>query len=332
MKYILLIPANHKNIGLFSDLEHRSDVQILTAEQKKVKNGALRFLKRVHTNYSLNRIIKLPLQHLWNKKIRFNIDPNEKYCIIYLDGALPRLNLEYLKKVSAMPNTRNVLVLINSMNASSLIMQEAKLLIGKLSWDGIYSFDPGDVKQYGFRPLGLSYYSMRDPVALLSQYPDGKPSDLYFTGGLKGGRDELILSVFKRLSDAGANVEYHLMVWGEKRMQKKLYKDKIDYFSDMKPYEELLAGIMRTKVILEIVQDGQSGPSLRYHEAVCYNRKLLSNNPEIVNFPYYDARYMRYFAKAEDIDPAWVMEECDVDYGYRGDFSPVNMLRLVAKD
>ena len=332
MKYILVIPVNHKNLGLFRDLENRSDVQIMVAQQKPVKNSVLKFVKRVHNNYSINRIVKLPLRHLWNQKIRFDLDANENYCMIYLDGALPRLDLNYLKRVFALPNTRNVLVLINSMNASSLMMQEAKPLFGQLAWDGIYTFDPGDVKQYGYLPLGLTYYSRRDPEELLRQYPDERRSDLYFTGGLKGGRDDLILSVFKRLDDAGADAEFHLMVWGEKRMQKKLYKEKIDYFSDMKPYEELLAGILRTKVILEIVQEGQSGPSLRYHEAVCYNRKLLSNNPEIVNFPYYDPRYMRCFSSAEEIDPAWVMEDCEVDYGYRGDFSPVNMLDLVARD
>ena len=108
--------------------------------------------------------------------------------------------------------------------------------------------------------------------------------------------------------------------------------DKIHYYIGWKSYEEVLGGVLRSKVILEILQEGQSGPSLRYYEAVCYNKKLLSNNPNIVHFPYYDSRYMRYFSSPEDIDIAWITEDCDVDYHYKGDFSPVNMLDLIKKD
>ena len=60
-----------------------------------------------------------------------------------------------------------------------------------------------------------------------------------------------------------------------------------------------------------------------------YNKKLLSNNPSIVNLPYYDPRWMRTFRTAEDIDLDWVRAVEPVDYGYRGDFSVENFFRRV---
>ena len=66
----------------------------------------------------------------------------------------------------------------------------------------------------------------------------------------------------------------------------------------------------------------QYGPSLRYFEAVCYNKKLLTNNPCVVDLPYYDPRYIQVFNNPSDIDIDWLREDCTVDYGYKGDFSP----------
>lgn len=332
MKYIVIIPRNHQNLGIFNDLEKRKDVRIIVAEQRPISNKLLKTLRRIHTHHGLNSIVNLPFKHIWDKKISFHLSRHEKYSIIVLDGALQRLNLKQLSGIMSNPDINGVLILINSMDAGSLSMAEAKPLIKKVNWNGIYSFDSADVKKYGFRELGFCYYSMHNALKLQKAYHDIELSDIYFTGGLKGGREELILSVFKCLNDAKVKTNFQLMYWGKKRFTKKPYMDKIHYYIGWKSYEEVLGGVLRSKVILEILQEGQSGPSLRYYEAVCYNKKLLSNNPNIVHFPYYDSRYMRYFSSPEDIDIAWITEDCDVDYHYKGDFSPVNMLDLIKKD
>ena len=69
-----------------------------------------------------------------------------------------------------------------------------------------------------------------------------------------------------------------------------------------------------------------TGLSLRPYEAVCYNRKLLTNNKSILDFPYYDSRYMQYFETVEEIDWDWVKEDIPVDYGYDCKFSPMRLL------
>ena len=93
------------------------------------------------------------------------------------------------------------------------------------------------------------------------------------------------------------------------------------------PYKTVLNNLQNSKCILEILRDKQRGPSLRYFEAVCYNKKLLTNNPAIIDFPYYDERYMRVFSKPEDIDINWIKEDIsNVDYHYKGDFSPTKLI------
>ena len=329
MKYIIVIPSNHHQLGLFRDLEGRPDTEILVARPKKIRNVFLKLVQRVHNHHALNSIVRLPFRQIWDEKIRFKLDENGNYCIVYLDGSLLHLDRNYLDKVFRMENTRNVLVLINSLNAASLSMMEVKPMIGQFKWDAIYTFDPEDARTQNYRELGCCYYSMRDPAELLQKYPCETMNDVYFTGGLKGARDEMILSMFKKLDDAGLKADFHLMYWGKKRLQKKLYADKIHYFTDWMSYENVLAGVLRSKVIIEILQEGQNGPSLRYYEAVCYNKKLLSNNPHIVNFPYYDPCYMKHFSSLDDIDLEWIAEDTKVDYHYKGDFSPIHLLELV---
>lgn len=57
-----------------------------------------------------------------------------------------------------------------------------------------------------------------------------------------------------------------------------------------------------TNCILEILQEGQYQQSIRYFEAIIYNKKLLTNNKNVKNLPYFDERYMRYFSSITDID------------------------------
>ena len=77
---------------------------------------------------------------------------------------------------------------------------------------------------------------------------------------------------------------------------------------------------------MEILQKGQTGPTLRYFEAVCYNKKLLTNNPHIVNFPFYKPEWMKIYQKPEDIDINWLKEKEQIDYGYNGEFSPTKLI------
>ena len=92
------------------------------------------------------------------------------------------------------------------------------------------------------------------------------------------------------------------------------------------PYSEVVEKNKASNCILEIISSGQSGASLRYYEAVCYNKKLLTNNKNVVNLPFYNPDYIHVFEKPEDIDWDWVKERIQVDYHYDGRFSPTHLI------
>lgn len=94
------------------------------------------------------------------------------------------------------------------------------------------------------------------------------------------------------------------------------------FMGGWKPYEEVIQSVVNTNCILEVMQDNQEGATLRYLEAVVYNKKLLTNNKSITTFPFYNPQYMKIFETVDDIDINWIKNQDVVDYGYKDEFSP----------
>lgn len=331
MEYLLFYPDSHQHLGLFEDLKGMPNIEMDRIGLKKINSRVLQGIRRLHISWTINKHVALPLKTIWYTKPEIELDDSKQYCIIVMDGAMKGLQPKVLNNWFSRENVRGVLVLINSMDASSVAILELKDKFSKVQWDAVYSFDPADVKKYEYSYLGTCYYSLHDLEAAHKQFPDEQKSTVYYTGGLKGGREELILSVFDMLQNNGVSLNFNLAISGERRLREKPFSETINYYSGgWFPYERVLSGIDQTKIILDVHQKGQTGPSLRYYEAVCYNKKLLSNNPAITMLPYYDPRYMKVFCDTEDIDINWIKEDVNVDYHYKGEFSPVHMLDVVA--
>ncbi len=330
MEYLLFYPDSHQHLGLFEDLKSAPNVRMENIGLKKIDNRMLRNIRRFHISWTINKHVPLPLKSIWYTNPEMELEGSRQYCMIVMDGAMKGLSSKKLNELFAKENIRGVLVLINSMDAESIAVLELKDKFKQVKWDEIYSFDPADVDKYGYTYLGTNYYSKHDLEAARKQFPDEPESTVYYTGGLKGGREELILSVFDRLQRNEISTNFNLSISGERRLQAKPFSESIHYYSGgWIPYERVLSGVDQTKVILDVHQNGQTGPSLRYYEAVCYNKKLLTNNAAIKTLPYYDQRYMKVFETAEDIDLDWIRENIEVDYHYKGDFSPIYMLDTV---
>lgn len=103
--------------------------------------------------------------------------------------------------------------------------------------------------------------------------------------------------------------------------EQKKYSDSIKYNQFLK-YEDVLKFTISSNCLLEIVNENQEGNTLRFKEAVCYNKKLLTNNKNVIKSKYYDPKFIHVFSDVNNIDTKWLQEKVDVDYSYCGDFSP----------
>lgn len=323
-KTIILYPYGAKHLGLFDDLKNNSQVYLRYSERKPLCFPGLSFLRRLHFSPKLNRLLPLPYKHLWyGFSDIFSLLKRTKHILI-IDTALRSLDEDLLHKLKAKGAILD-LYLINSMNAESPRFLEIKSKLSLDVWHKIYTFDPVDAKKYGYSFRGFDYYS-KHSVSI----PEALEFDAHFVGGIKGNREDLVNHLYQAISKHGGKCDFHVMVY---KKQKYTEIEGIHYIQgNWQPYSNVLKSLVKSNAIIEILQEGQSGASLRYFEAVCYNKKLLTNNPHIIDFPFYDARYMKIFHDENDIDYDWLCKREPVKYNYQGEFSPHRLVEYLSSD
>lgn len=188
-------------------------------------------------------------------------------------------------------------------------------------FERVYTVDQQDAIQYDVN-LWNTLYSKNSQAALQ------KVDKMLYFCGVEKGRDLLLKDIFIQCQKKNIDCKLELIASDHESQLQQMAKSlpQIEYLDYYLNYDEVLLRELRSNCILEIVQKGQMALTLRPYEAVVYNKKLLTNNKTILEFKYYDPRFMRYFDSIEDIDWEWVRQDVDVDYHYAGDFSPLLLL------
>ena len=100
-------------------------------------------------------------------------------------------------------------------------------------------------------------------------------------------------------------------------------------------YMSYLRNMQHTKCLLEVMQGGSEGLTLRAIEAICYNKMLLTSNTDIVSIDYYNKDYISIIINKNNelyIDPSFLArmkQNIIVNYYYDGGFSPKYLLQHI---
>ena len=310
-------------IGLFKDLIIQSRFDITFNHIYKVFNSKLiNFCLRVIFSNKLQSVFKSSQKYFYNfDKVEFS--DNQEVCFIIPSVCATKIDINYLKDLKKIHNNfKFVLLLLDSLHAHSYHLQYLKNKIFTDVWDMVLSFDKEDAEEYKFQYLGYKYYSANNAIM-----PSNKDSDIYYIGALKGNREILIAKIFDFCKENNLNANINVIY---KKIQ-KIGNSNLQTTIVKRFYPEVISEIKSTNCILEVLQEGQKAQSIRYFEAVVYNKKLLSNNPNLKKLPFYDERYMKYFEKVDDIDWEWVAKKENIDYKYNNEFSPIHMLEQIEK-
>lgn len=314
----ILILANQtdKHLGLFNDLE--SDTRVILHYIIKKKVGfIIKILRHIHLSRRLDWFDHIfPFRYVW-------YDNGNKIClnniklVLVINSSLEKVDLNYLRKCKV-KGIDVVLLILDSINADSITVHRNKHLYFSSLWDKVITYDPVDAIKYGFIYKGYCYYSKNNSVPMRV----APQSDIYFAGNTKGGRSNLINDSFLYFTTNGCKCIYDVQL----KCKKEERCNGINYVQKWLKYEDVLFRMSDCKCILEIVQNNQNGPSLRYFEAIFYNKKLITNNKNIVGYPYYNKKWMRIIENPEEIDTDWVKSKEVVNYQYKGDFSPIHFI------
>lgn len=309
-----------EHLKLYRDLEDNDRCLVVYLGLKNV-GRILSFIRRIHLSSKLNRIINFPFKEVWtNSRIPDDVRCKHIFCSSTVLRHFTSKQFNQLNKLHESGVSCDLFIL-DYLQGGSPIVASIKPHLNLPIWDNIYTFEPKDATMFGYKELSFCYYSKLSESTIVPI-----SSDVYFCGGLKGGREELIYSIFKYLKQSGIKVRFDLSKYKDCKLINQ--QDGISFFHGWKSYDEIISKTIGTQVILEIMQEGQTGATLRYFEAVCYNKKLLTNNPHIVNYPFYNHRWMRVFNDVSEIDVDWLLNDDVVDYNYQGEFSPLRILEM----
>ena len=149
---------------------------------------------------------------------------------------------------------------ITKPNGKSVKLLQKLQQIGYIVW----SFDQKDCERFGF-----SWYQQF--IAPLTQATHIEPQiDFSFIGQNKG-RQSILNQLAQILTEGNYCYDFDIREPGQNNLS----------------YEQYLKHILRAKCLVDIVQKGQIGLTLRPLEALVYNRKLLTNNPAVISQSFY---------------------------------------------
>lgn len=306
----------------FYDLEKSSNAQFIPLALDfwgKNKKNILNFLCHVHHSPKLNYPVSLPFRSIWNKKLfsfsyKSSLDKNKPFCFIIqarLYEKYYNFLINYLRK-----NNQNCIIILYFTDL--LINHHFNFNKVRNNFDAVLSFEKDDANRYGLIHYDEAYSKLNAEFSF-------SKSDVFFIGKAKN-RLKKILGIYERLTDNGLKCSFY--VTGVQKKEQFL-NEKIHYI-DYMDYNEILKHVLSTNCILEILQGNGKSPTLRAFEAVCYNRKLLTNCFEIIDRKYYNPKYISIYKDIESIDIDFIKKNSEpIDYNFSEKLSPLEMIKNI---
>lgn len=314
-EYILVAPGSDYGRAMWGDIEKLANGTILESALKSSPR-IIEILHHIHFSFAINRKVQLPFQSIWKSFYSLetvSLDPAKKYCVIFTDVSASRTDCKYLEELQKNKNITLVLVMVNTMARRGVLIEKRRKY-----FEQCYSFDKNDCKNYCFiyHPTNYSMINMRNEL----------PQNDAFYVGVSKGRASTISEVYKVLTTNGVKADFFIsgLKNGETKVEGIHYNKWLNY-------KQVLDFIRVSNCIVEIMDGKQEGVTLRTMEAICYNKKLLTNNKSLRETKYYQSGYIQVFDNPNDIDVSFVAKKEKVNYGYEGEFSPVHMLEHINK-
>jgi hypothetical protein len=288
-----------------------------------IKNPIFQKLHKFHFSNKINQRLKLPFKFIWSSYCSLkeeeltNIGIN--YIIFQTGVKYPPSYIKYLKGkyrckiILYMPDT------IENMGIAKNI-SVFKEYLNNYSIDQCFTFDPKDSHKFEI-PLFDMYSKVSFNETIVPK------NNLYYIGSYRTKERLYILHTIYNFVRDKMKVQFIL-----NGIEKSLQLEKTQMIYNKKcNYKEVLNDLQNSSCILEILNENQSGNTLRFKEAICYDKKLLTNNKLVLKSKFYNSDYIQYIENIEDIDYDWILKDIKVDYNYSDEFSPKNFIKILNK-
>ncbi|HFI0306649.1 TPA: hypothetical protein ACGOVM_001736 [Streptococcus suis] len=301
---------------IFHDLKSDSRLHYIDSPYVRL-NSLINYFRQLHNSAFIARRINLPLKRIWNKTYsleKIDVKQAKKSIFIFVNTSVQKYELSYLKDFQRKYSATFYLFMLDSVETER--GKEVAPYIRENIFKKIFTFDKKDSKKYGFQ-----YWIQ--PLSKILGEEEEILFDLYYLGRSKGRQLEL-----NTVAESVKGLRTKLLVFSSESG----WHPEIKTISKSISYLENVTFLKQSNVILEVVQKNQSGNTLRYQEAVIYNKKLLTNNADIVNLDFYNPKYMKVFSDVNNIDVDWIRQQEEVNYHYSNEFSSIRFIDYIESD
>ena len=254
MNQILILYEGHQNDWTINEWKRNG---LNVAIQFKRMYKAMRAIRRLWIRK------QLPMEQIWYKN--WNSEVKNADLIILHISSLNMHLASYLNTIN--PKARIIAWYWNIVEENTLPSK----LKGKCE---LWSFDSEDCKKYGMS-FNHQYYfkSLVLPNTAISY-------DVYFVGNDFKRRDR-VLNAYQQLKALNLRVYFQVVRVEEGELPKEVASSRVSY-------NDIRQNIAKSKAILEIVREGQSGATLRVMEAMFFQKKLITDNKDVMKEEFFD--------------------------------------------
>lgn len=205
----------------------------------------------------LIRKLKIKLNLIFLGEWKSNIKKYNK--IIFFDNGYNEVFSYWIKKIN--PKCKTILWIWNPINDRHIRFLNDKNL------DEIYSYSKKDSEKYGIK-YNTTFYNKELKENLIQ---NNQGYDIVFLGRNKN-RKYIIEDFKNEIEKYKLKTNFKIIEDGEKEIS----------------YYEYLNWINKSKAVLDIVNDIYQGPTLRTMESIFLNKKMITNNREVMNYKFYN--------------------------------------------
>lgn len=300
MKFVIIAAGKYTNwmSSIYHDVLDYDNVYFYQ-DKRDMLSWINRIMLRICESKRINHYIRINDLRRWYKKFDLSniAQKNDQLYVLIYVGVTIGWEQNFLKLLrTKYPKIHIALCFTGLISLYEPLLKEKGISVNDLKkwYDTIITFDNGDIKKYGLqksRPI----YSFYKPV----EYFAGENYDLCYVGHCKD-RLTLLYELYDRFEAAGMRCRFFISgVNKEKRIKRK----GITYMKKWMPYEKSRSLSYHSKCILELLQVGQTNSTIRYKEALSFNKLFLTNNEHIDCDEYYDAERIKILRNdASDVE------------------------------
>ena len=275
--FVILGGRGYYQIG-YQDVKSLPNVRYFSSIYDGQASPLTRKLTRFTFSKEVNKHWRLPFKSFTFSHI-FPIDfPDyQPICFLFFRSYY-RMSHEYIKYLkNKYRNSRFVLYFQDRVD----LIKDYQPEEASGDFDLIYSYNMKDCEEYGliYHPTPYSRYNV--PTC-----PDIAESDIFFCGKAKT-RYESIFSAYRVCQGKGLNCDFYVadVPDGVK------VPDDI-HVNEHLTYLQYLQHLTKSKIVLDIMQEGVDGYTPRVWESIMFDKHLLTNSKELPKSAYYNASYM----------------------------------------